>query len=360
MFYNSRARDGQQGDFGLNAPTVNTITQYYSSINSATSNYYMKAGGLFGPFSINHAVPLHIPQLYSEEMSLGVQQQFRAGIVLDVAYVGTFTKHASGYTPINNVPYGAEFLPQNQINLSVYGSGTLPDNFFRPYPGIGGINMQYFNLSANYNSLQVRVTRRFHNGLEFGGAYTLSKTMDYTDTYNGSVALYQNLRKWNYGPAGYDHRQNLVVNYLWSIPKGSSLFANNPYWNNVVTREVLDGWQISGIASYLSGAPGSIGLSLSNGQNVAGGGDGVRVVLTCDPAKKVPHVSGTFKTWFNTSCVEPPIAGSVPTAALPNGANYSVGNGWMSPRVNYYLPGDTNFDTALFKNMPIHYCPVNS
>jgi hypothetical protein len=370
MFYNSRSRDGQQGDFGLNAPTVYSITQYYSSITSSASNYYMNAGGLFGPFSVSHAIPLHVPQLYSEEMSLGVQQQLRAGIVLDVAYVGTFTKHASDYTPINNVPYGAEFLPQNQYcsATNAFGCSTssiLPDNFFRPYPGIGGINMQYFNLTANYNSLQARVTRRFHNGLEFGAAYTFSKTMDYTDSYNGTVAEYQNLRKWNYGPAGYDHRQNLVVNYLWSIPKGSRLFADNPYWNNVVTREALDGWQISGIASYLSGAPGSIGLSLSNGQNVTGGGDGARVVLTCDPAKKVPHVSGTFKTWFNTSCVQPPIAGSPATigtydskgnyTAPTAGSSYSlgVGNGWMSPKVNYYLPGNTNFDTALFKNMPV-------
>lgn len=355
MFYNSRSRDGQQGDFGLNAPTVYSITQYYSSITSGASNYYMNAGGLFGPFSVSHAIPLHVPQLYSEEMSLGVQQQFHAGIVLDVAYVGTFTKHASNYTPINNVPYNAEFLPQNQINPSVYGSGTLPDNFFRPYPGIGSINMQYFNLTANYNSLQVRVTRRFHNGLEFGGAYTYSKAMDYTDSYNGTVAMYQNLRKWNYGPAGWDHRQNLVVNYLWSIPKGSRLFSDNPHWNNIVTRQALDGWQISGIASYISGAPGSIGLSLSNGQNVTGGGDGARIVLTCDPAKKVPHVTGTFKTWFNTGCVQPPIAGSVPSATYPNGNNYSIGNGWLAPKVNYYLPGNTNFDTALFKNMPIEH-----
>ena len=354
MFYNTRSRDGQQGDFGLNAPTVYSITQYYSSITSGASNYYLNAGGLFGPFSVSHAIPLHVPQLYTEETSLGVQQQLRAGIVLDVAYVGTFTKHESNYTPINEVPYGAEFLPQNQINPAVYGSGTLPDNFFRPYAGIGSINMEYFNDQANYNALQVRVTRRFHNGLEFGGAYTYSRTMDYTDSYNGTVALYQNPRLWNYGPAGWDLKHNLAINYLWSIPKGSRLFANNPHWNNPVTREVLDNWQISGIDTYLSGAPGSISVSLSNGQNVTGGGDGYsRAALTCDPWHKIPHVTRTFHQWFNTGCVENALAGSVPSATYPNGNNYSLGSGSLSPKVNYFLPGDLNFDTALFKNMPI-------
>lgn len=353
MFYNTCSRDGQQGDFGLNAPTVYSITQYYSSITSGTSNYYLNAGGLFGPFSVSHAINLHVPQLYTEEGSLGIRQQLRYGIVLDVAYVGTFTKHASDYTPINEVPYGAEFLPQNQINPSVYGSGILPDNFFRPYTSIGSINMQYFNLTANYNALQVRVTRRFHKGLEFGGAYTCSRTMDYTDSYNGTVAYYQNLRKWNYGPAGWALKHNLAVNYLWSIPRGSGLFGGKNQWDNIVTRGALDGWQISGIDTYLSGAPGSIGLSLSNGQNVTGGGDGARVVLTCDPWHKLPHVTRTFHEWFNTACVEPPIAGSVPSATYPNGNNYSTGNGVLAPKVDYFLPGNLNFDTALFKNMPI-------
>ncbi len=48
--------------------------------------------------------------MYTEQTSIGVQHQFPAGVVLDVAYVGTFTKHESDYTNINEVPYGAEFL----------------------------------------------------------------------------------------------------------------------------------------------------------------------------------------------------------------------------------------------------------
>jgi hypothetical protein len=43
--------------------------------------------------------------------------------------------------------------------------------------------------------------------------------------------------------ADYDIKNNLVVNYLWSLPKANGL------WNNLVTRGVLDNWQISGIAS---------------------------------------------------------------------------------------------------------------
>lgn len=354
MYYNVRARSGQEGDLTNNAPTTNAPTQYYSNVNSGTPGYYAATGqsNLNGPFSIGHALPLHSPQLYTEEASIGVQHQLAAGIVLDVAYVGTFTKHASAYYPINEVPYNSEFLPAHQINPAVIGSGTLPDNFFRPYPGFGAINDQIFNLTANYNSLQALVTRRFSKGLEFGIAYTYAKALDYgscsgatcSESYNFTAALYQNLRAWNYGPAGYDIKHNLVVNYLWSLPRASRL------WNNVVTRGVLDNWQISGIASYVSGAPNAISLSLSNNANVTGGGDGARVVLTCDPSHNAPH---TFTTWFNPACVETPLAGSVPTAANPQGLAYSTGTGAFAPKVNFFLPGDTNFDTALFKNMPL-------
>jgi hypothetical protein len=354
MYYNVRARSGQEGDLTNNAPTTNSPTQYYSNVNQGTSGYYAGSGqsNLNGPFVIGHALPQHSPQLYTQEASIGVQHQLPWSVVLDVAYVGTFTKHASAYYPINEVPYNAEFLPAHQINPAVIGSGTLPDNFFRTYPGFGSISSQIFNLTANYNSLQTRITRRFSKGLEFGVAYTYARALDYgscstsgcSESYNFTAALYQDLRAWNYGPAGYDIRNNLVVNYLWSLPRGSHL------WNNFVTRAVLDNWQISGIASHISGAPNSINLSLTNNQNVTGGGDGARVVLTCDPTHNAPK---TFSHWFNSSCVAPPLAGSVPTAANPNGVAYRTGVGSFAPKVSFYLPGDTNFDTALFKNVPL-------
>ncbi|HEY4381869.1 MAG TPA: carboxypeptidase regulatory-like domain-containing protein [Acidobacteriaceae bacterium] len=372
IFYNSRSGSGQEGDLTNNAPSTNSPTQYYSSINASASNYYLNAGNLSGPFSIGHALPLHMPLPYTEEVSLGVQRQIPFGAVVDVAYVGTFTKHASRYVPINTVSTGSEFLQQNQYISAVNSLGqptavaTLPDNFFRPYPGFSGINMQQDDLQSNYNSLQARVTRRLHNGLEFGVVYTYSKTMDYgtcsstgcSDSYNFTSALFQNLRAWNYGPASYDIKHNLAVNYLWALPKASRL------WDNFATRAALDGWQISGIVTYLSGAPAQVGMSIGGNPNIIGGGDGARAVLTCDP---MHNAQKTFTNWFNSSCVTAPTPGQayspqlytsagVPVAnSAKAAANYILPpNGIFSPKVNFFLPGDTDFDTALFKNMPLN------
>ncbi len=339
IFYNVRARSGQEGDLTNNAPTTNQPEQFYGNVDT-----FQNAGGLIGPYNISHAIDLHGKVPSEMNMSLGVQQLLGAGVVMDVAYVGTLGRHLSDYTPINEVPYGAEFQLANQSPAG----GILPDNFFRPYPGYGTINMQYFNLTSNYNSLQAQLTRRFHDGLEFGVAYTWSRAMDYTDSYNGTVALYQNLRAWNYGPAGWDHRNNFVANYLWSLPKASRL------WDNFVTRSVLDNWQISGIASYLSGAPASFatpgnttpGFTTNNGANITGGGDGARLVLSGDPMHGAPH---TFNHWFNGNVVSVPVAGVPATKTTPA----VMGQAGNARYRNFFLPGDTNFDTALFKNFPL-------
>jgi len=388
MFYNTRARSGQEGDLTNNAPTTNAPTQYYSSVDPTSSRYYASAGvsNLNGPFTIGHALPLHAPQIYTEQASIGFQRELPWGTVLDVAYVGTFTRHASDFTNINSVPYGAQFQLQNQYASSFTSNGkptavsTLPDNFFRPYVGFGSVNMQNFDLTANYNSLQAQVTRRFHKWLGFGVAYTYSKALDYgscsatacTESYNFTAPSFQDPRAWSYGPAGYDIKHNLIANYVWSLPKASRM------WSNFATRAALDNWQLSGIASYVSGAPQQIQLSVATSTNITGGGDGARVVLTCDPMHGAPH---TFNSWFNTGCVAPPLAGSAAHPDLWNASTvtaatvagncavgaaagtciinpaaaavpYSTGVGSFSPKVNFFLPGNTNFDTALFKNMP--------
>lgn len=354
IFYNARSGSGQEGDLTNNAPSTNSPTQYYSSINANASNYYAAAGTstLNGPFSIGHALPLHMPLPYTEEASLGIQHQFPFGIVLDLSYVGTFTRHASRYVPINEVPYGAEFAYSHQIP----GTGGIEsDNFFRPYPGFGTINLQQDDLTANYNSLQSSIKRRFHNGLEFGANYTFSRSMDYgtcsntgcSDSYNFTSALYQNLRAWNYGPASYDIKHNLAVYYVWSIPGIGHI------WHNFAARSILDGWQISGDMTYLSGAPAQIALGFKGtAPNVTGGGDGARVVLTCDPSNGASH---SFSNWFNGSCVTAPTPGAVGTAANPAGTPYSIpAGGVFSPKVNFFLPNVLNFDTALFKNFALN------
>ncbi|HZY61129.1 MAG TPA: carboxypeptidase regulatory-like domain-containing protein [Edaphobacter sp.] len=329
IFYNEGVIMGQEGDMSHNPPNSFNPEQFYGTVEN-----FLTAGGLLGPPNVGRAIELHNKQTSTINTSLGIQQQVGFGTVLDVAYVGTFGRHLSGQQNINEVPYGAHFLPQNQL-----GGKPLPDNFYRKYPGYGTITYQRGFLTSNYNALQVQVTRRFHNGLEFGLAYTWAKSLDYTDSYDGSVPVYDDLRTTVYGPGGDDHRHNLVINYLYSLPKGSRI------WSNFATRAILDNWQISGIASYLSGAPEQITFSTTDGADITGGGDDARPYISGDPNAGAPH---TFLQWFNTSVVHRP----TPVTVDPSTGQVTLSNG-NAPKVSLFDPGVMNFDTALFKNIPV-------
>jgi hypothetical protein len=319
IFLNARARTGQEGDMVSNPPNIFTVSEYYGSVDTLVG-----AGTLLGPPTVGHANQLYPEMPTTYNMSLGIQRKIGFGTVVDIAYVGTLGRHLTDYININEVPPGWHFLPSSQSPVG----GVLPDNFMRPYPGYGTINLETYGLTSSYHALQVQVNRRFARGLQYGAAFTWSRAMDYTDSYNGTIATYINPRVYNYGPAGFDRRLNLTINFLWDIPSAGKVMKNR------VAHWTLDNWQISGIASFISGAPTTLGFSTVDGQDITGGGDPARVALTCNPMAGAPRM---FSQWFNTSCVHRPAQGS-------------WGNAPYAPLVG---PGTNNWDIALFKNIPI-------
>ena len=87
-----------------------------------------------------------------------------------------------------------------------------------------------------------------------------------------------NYRRWNYGKSGFDRTHNVTANVIYDLPKFSK------GWNNLVSRSVFDGWQVAGVALFLSGAPTGMGLSFVQAVDITGGsGVDSRVNLTGNP-----------------------------------------------------------------------------
>jgi hypothetical protein len=80
-----------------------------------------------------------------------------------------------------------------------------------------------------------------------------------------AIATYINPRVYNYGPAGFDRRLNLTINFLWDIPSVSKIVTNR------IAHWTLDNCQISGIASFISGAPMTLGFSRSMARTLRAG-----------------------------------------------------------------------------------------
>jgi len=250
-----------------------------------------------------------------------------------VAYVGSKGRNLLQTENLNLVPYGARFDPANTDPTRP--GNPLPDNFFRPFPGYGDVNFFLNDGVSDYNALQIQANRRFTHGLQFGVAYTYSKSKDYTsgnETGTGAnmrIPTYQDPRTWSYGLSSFDQTHVAVVNYTWELPKASSL------WDAGIIRAICDDWMLSGITAFTSGTPATVSYTLTDNADITGGGDGGRAVLTGDPL--LPRSDRTMLRWFNTSVFARPAKGDAGNAA----------------KDIIRLPGVNNWDITLFKRIPL-------
>ncbi len=302
-------------------------------MRTATANYTTINNLLATPLSLSPTGVTAVQKDYTPptvyNYSFGIQQNIGFGTVLDVAYAGNQQKHLLDTRNLNAVPYGTNFLPSS-IDPTVAGNKPLNSNLLRPYLGYGDINYLEFAGIGNYNALQIQVTKRFSRNLTYNLAYTWSKALDLTDGNGGTVNPVLNYRSRNYGPAGFDRRQVLSINYTYNLPSVSQ------HWNNRFSRIGLDGWELSGVSTFQTGAPLGLGYSLTYSADLTGGtGNGLdsRTVLIGDPNGPAPAGQ-----WFNVNAVKAPLPG------------YSVNGIGNASKAPIYGPGLDNWDISMFKN----------
>ena len=103
----------------------------------------------------------------------------------ELGYVGSISRHLIYQQPVNEPAFGTAWLPWAQdptnANPQYNGTTSLPTNYWRPYIGVGGVNSYTDGASSNYNSLQVKATKRMSRKLSFTFAYTWSKALGISD-----------------------------------------------------------------------------------------------------------------------------------------------------------------------------------
>jgi len=314
IFYNFRLT--RWSATAKNPPATFTPTLYYGNLDT----FLQSAGVLFPSNTSSFNKDNHTTAIY--QFTVGIQQNIGFGTVLDISYAGTLGRRINQSKNLNTLPYGIRFLPQS---ADVTSPGKpLPDVFLRPMPGYGNVTFYDNAYSSNYHALMVTVDRRFMKGLQYGMSYTYSKYMEYS-----GIPMYRPLRVWSYGKSGSDQTHNLVLNYLWDLPKPSSR------WAHPVVRHLFDNWQLTGITAFVSGQPSGVGFSTTDGADLTGGGDGARIVVT--GKAQLPHGERTFDRWFNPTVFARP----------------AVGDPGNAPRDVFRLPGFNNWDLALVKKIPL-------
>jgi hypothetical protein len=320
LFYNRFFTEGFAGPLTGQPPLLRTPVVSFGELRNLLS-----ATGLDFPSTVIGAdVEGYLPTVMN--FSFSIQQDVGYGTVLDVAYGGSLGRHLLWRRDINPVPLGANFDPKNAD--PTLPSGPLPSAFLRPIPGYNAINIMEGASSSNYHSLQVQAKRRFTSGLQFGAAWTWSKAMDFNDTDTESVSPLVPVRVWNYGLASYDRTHVLKINYVWDVPA--------PRLTNALLRHLTAGWQLSGITSFVSGAPLGVGFSTTTPIDITGSASqGARIVVLENPV--LPKSQRTFYRNFRTELFRLPAVGTLGNAA----------------KTLIRGPGINNWDIAVFKDFQL-------
>lgn len=300
-------------------PLIETPTLLYGELSKLRSGTAFRFPGDVRGTNFAGNVPTTM------NFSISIQQNVGFQTIVDAAYVGSLARHLAWERNLNSIPFGTNFASANQDPTT---GRPLPSALLRPIPGFGDINFQESAGSSDYHSLQVTATRRFAAGLAIGAAYTLSRSRDFTGSDAGRVSLLVPVRLWNYGLADFDQTHTVKINWLWDVPRSP--------WRNMAAAAVLNNWQISGIASFISGRPTGVSFTTTTAIDITGSPtDGARLNLTGDPI-----LSGGERTFGHAFRTE--------AFSLPAVGNY--GNAGRSP---LRRPGINNWDVAIFKNIPV-------
>ncbi len=278
-----------------------------------------------------------LPKNYA--FNLGIQYKLPFDAVLDLSYVGGQSRNLPTFRNINAVPYGAAYLPQNQdptrnLATGIPGSNALPADLLAPFQGFNNNNIVYIEYieKSNYNSMQASINRRFSKGLLIRGNYTWSKALGaYSD--DQTFARIDRNDHFFYAPQNFDRRHNLSINWVYELPKPT---------HNKYLGYIANNWQLSGVYHYQTGAPYSIGFSVSGygNQNLTGSPtEGARIVLLGSPGSG--HSSDPYKQ-FDVTVFQAPSVGS---KGLESGRNYLT------------LPPLNNWDLSVSKRFVVgeHY-----
>ncbi|HWR53455.1 MAG TPA: carboxypeptidase regulatory-like domain-containing protein [Bryobacteraceae bacterium] len=301
-------------------PVAYTPTLYFGTLDT-----FLDAQGAVGPSSVN------APQVGSQPLplvmnySLSVQRDIGFGTVVDAAYVGSMARHLLYARNINAIPMYAKFDPANK---DVTTGSPLPNNFLRPYLGLGNINVRGFGATSNYNAFQLTVNRRMSRGMQFGASYTFSKALGVGAGDFDGVSPYFDMRQRNYGLLSYDVTHMLSINYAAEIP--------SPSKTNKVIDGVFGNWLVSGVASFSSGTPFTPGLNLSDGADLTGSDESARITILGDPF--LSKGERTFERNFKTEMFA--------RTAVRDFGNAGIGV--------LRGPGVNNWDISVSKRIPLY------
>jgi len=262
----------------------------------------------------------------SYQYSVGVQHSFGPKTVLSVNYVGNQGRHQNYYIQ-SNLP------PESAIPALIGGAPYQTSGV--EFPGFNNINLSQNEANTHYNGLQVDLNSQLSKDLFLRAFYTLSRAVDPTTAGSGGGDLggvSNPYAGWLYdnGLSGYNRTHVAVVDFIYDIP----FLRHN---DNKFVRNVIGGWEVSGIITAESGLPENITLSGNQGGNGVGGTNRPNLVGPIGYQHEVLAGSQQIQYFNPTSFVDP-----------------TPGDWGTFPHNGLTGPGRDNWNISLFKSFTLN------
>jgi hypothetical protein len=293
---------------------ANPFTYVYNWGTAGFPQNYARPPQLTPDFQNNQSITwllaqgTRLPQILS--WTFGIQRELANNLSLDVAYIGSHSTHLAAGSSFNYVDQ--KYLSLGNLLLQTAGSpGAAAANVPVPFAGFSSYSRntvaqalmpypQYTSVgtgaendpvgSARFNSLQVKLTKRYSNGLTLLAFWTWMKNM----------STLQSVQYTPYRPITYSGDSppsTFVLNASYDLPFGPKkrfLTSTNP-----VVVAVIGGWNLAGYCRYTDGS--AMSFSASNNLSTLGYGAkfsnyvaGVPIFGTTDPRSFDPAVSRYF------------------------------------------------------------------
>ena len=197
----------------------------------------------------------------THSFSLNFAKRIPFNQVAEVSYVGSRQFDLVSRRNGNVMPYGVMMqgnfngvdlsVPVNRVAVSTVGTNLSQ---FRPYNAFSGLTIYDFRGNADYDSMQVTLSRQTGRALQYFVAYTLAKSVGTLGGEYSSIDPYDPDR--TYGVLGTDRTHVLNVSWNAFLPDGAQGKMNNgvrprPPQRLAALRHLVDGERHSDAAQLL-------------------------------------------------------------------------------------------------------------
>jgi len=272
-----RRTDVLQYGYSRNTPFIpskdNGLSFYSRLSNPFPDGLLEPVGNTLGPMTdVGASIVFFDPYpkaSYNQRWQFSVQQQVGRQGMLEVAYVGNRSTKLEITRDLNVV--GNQFLSRSPVfdpERVNYLTANIPnpfrglegvtgslgtnnnitrENLLKPFPQFTAVQTGTYQGYSWYHALQARLVRRVSSRASINASFTWSKNMLAMNFLNpGDLMPYECL-------SGADRPFRITGSMVYQLPLGrrGMLLRRGPRW----LYQVVEGWQVSGMYIYQSGAP---------------------------------------------------------------------------------------------------------